>query len=100
MVSAEESDAYFRGRPLNNQLGAWASTQSGFLDSAAQLAERVEEFRQRFSSGEIPRPAHWGGYRLVPDRFEFWQGRPSRLHDRFLYTLENDGQWSIARLNP
>ena len=100
MVSAEESDAYFRGRPLNNQLGAWASTQSGFLDSAAQLADRVEEFRQRFSSGEIPRPAHWGGYRLVPDRIEFWQGRPSRLHDRFLYSLETDGHWSIARLNP
>lgn len=99
-VSAEESDAYFGGRPANSQLGAWASTQSGELESASQLAERVEEYRAKFSSGPIPRPPFWGGYRLVPDRIEFWQGRPSRLHDRFLYEPDNSGGWSITRLNP
>ena len=99
-VSSEESDTYFAGRPLNNQLGAWASSQSGYLESAAVLAARVEEFRQRFAGKVIPRPAHWGGYRLVPDRIEFWQGRPSRLHDRFAYTLGATGSWSLGRLNP
>lgn len=99
-VSAEESDAYFAGRPLNNQLGAWASTQSRILESAQVLRDRVEEVRRRFADGTIPRPENWGGYRLVPDSFEFWQGRPSRLHDRFLYTLEPSGKWAISRLNP
>jgi pyridoxamine 5'-phosphate oxidase len=99
-VSAEESDAYFNGRPLNNQLGAWASSQSGVLESADVLARRVEECRQRFANGVVPRPSHWGGYRLVPDRIEFWQGRPSRLHDRFVYVLDPAGQWSRDRLNP
>lgn len=99
-VSAAESDAYFRGRPLNNQLGAWASSQSGTLESAQVLADRVEQFRQRFAGQEIPRPPHWGGYRMVPDRLEFWQGRPSRLHDRFLYSRQSDGSWGVERLNP
>jgi pyridoxamine 5'-phosphate oxidase len=99
-VSDEESDEYFAGRPLNNQLGAWASSQSGFLESANELAARVEEVRQRFANMPIPRPSHWGGYRLVPDHIEFWQGRPSRLHDRFAYDLQSNGTWSLGRLNP
>ena len=99
-VSPEESDAYFRGRPLNNKLGAWASSQSGTLESAAALFHRVAEFRQRFANSEIPRPHHWGGYRLVPQLFEFWQGRPSRLHDRFAYTQNASGGWDLNRLNP
>lgn len=99
-LTSEESDRYFAGRPTETRLGAWASHQSQPLESAAQLYSHVEEIRQRFAGQEIPRPPHWGGYRLVPDRFEFWQGRPSRLHDRFLYQLEQSGQWTIHRLNP
>lgn len=99
-VSPEESDAYFAGRPLNNQLGAWASTQSLPLESAEALQARVEEIRQRFAGQSIPRPPFWGGYRLVPDHLEFWQGRPSRLHDRFVYALEQKGGWSVTRINP
>lgn len=100
MVPAEESDRYFAGRPLDNQLGAWASTQSRILESAKVLRDRVEEFRRKFATGPIPRPENWGGYRLVPDWIEFWQGRPSRLHDRFLYSLEPSGRWTLSRLNP
>ncbi len=99
-VSAAESDAYFAGRPLNNQLGAWASSQSGHLESAQVLYAKVEEFRQRFAGAPIPRPPHWGGYRMVPDRMEFWQGRPSRLHDRFAYVLGTNGTWTVHRINP
>jgi len=99
-VSSDESDAYFAGRPRTSQLGAWASAQSEPLESASDLESRVEEFRERFANEEIPRPSHWGGYRLVPDRFEFWQGRPSRLHDRFMYGLDDDGSWVLDRLNP
>ena len=99
-VSPEESDAYFAGRPIANQLGAWASSQSGPLESSEALERRVEEFRQKFAGTTIPRPPHWGGYRLVPDRVEFWQGRPSRLHDRFVYELQADGSWSLGRINP
>lgn len=99
-VSSDESDRYFAGRPPNTQLGAWASQQSEPLDSGSLLQARLEGFRQRFADQPIPRPPYWGGYRLVPDRFEFWQGRPSRLHDRFAYLLQSDGSWSIKRLNP
>jgi pyridoxamine 5'-phosphate oxidase len=100
VVPPVESDAYFAGRPLDNQLGAWASAQSERLDSAESLKQRVEDFRQKFQGGTIPRPSNWGGYRLVPDQFEFWQGRPSRLHDRFVYSLSPKESWSIQRLNP
>lgn len=99
-VSAEESDAYFAGRPRESRLGAWASLQSEVLDSPKELEARVEEFRQKFDGQEVPRPDYWGGYRLIPDRFEFWQGRPSRLHDRFVYQLSSHGSWSLARHFP
>ena len=99
-VSNDESDAYFAGRPMQSQLGAWASVQSEPLDSAETLDRRVDELRRRFAHGPIPRPNHWGGYRLVPNRIEFWQGRPSRLHDRFVYELQADGTWTKQRLNP
>jgi len=99
-VPAAESDAYFAGRPVDSQLGAWASAQSEPLESADQLRLQVEEIRQRFAGQPIPRPPHWGGYRLVPDRIEFWQGRPSRLHDRFAYTRSEDETWAVQRLNP
>lgn len=99
-VSAEESDAYYGSRPVQSQLGAWASRQSEPLDSADTLRTRVEELRSRYALGPIPRPPHWGGYRLVPQRIEFWQGRPSRLHDRFVYLRQSDGTWTKQRLNP
>lgn len=99
-TTSDESDRYFADRPQESQLGAWASNQSQPLESAELLASRVEEFRQRFAGSKIPRPPNWGGYRLVPDRFEFWQGRPSRLHDRFVYALQSNGGWVISRLNP
>jgi pyridoxamine 5'-phosphate oxidase len=99
-LSAEESDAYFADRPRQSQLSAWASSQSEPLDSAEALVRRVEKLRHRFANGPIPRPEHWGGYRLAPNRIEFWQGRPCRLHDRFVYDLQADGTWTRRRLNP
>ncbi|MBM4077077.1 MAG: pyridoxamine 5'-phosphate oxidase [Planctomycetes bacterium] len=99
-LTSEESDTYFAGRPIQSQLGAWASEQSTPLESAEFLEKKVEELRKRFAHGPIPRPAHWGGYRLVPNRIEFWQGRPSRLHDRFVYELQEHGSWTMSRLNP
>ncbi len=98
-LSALESDDYFASRPRDSQLGAWASEQSRPLASRADLEHRVIETNERFP-GNVPRPSFWGGWRLVPTAFEFWQGRPSRLHDRFRYALTNRGTWAIARLNP
>ncbi|MCX7410904.1 MAG: pyridoxamine 5'-phosphate oxidase [Planctomycetales bacterium] len=99
-MSVEESDTYFAERPMQSQLGAWASAQSEPLDSAETLGRRFEELRRRFAHGSISRPEHWGGYRLTPERIEFWQGRPSRLHDRFVYTRAAEGAWVKQRLNP
>ena len=97
-VSDAESDAYFDSRPLNSRIGAWASPQSETITSRAVLVARAAEFAAKFLL-QPPRPPHWGGYRLVPDRFEFWQGRPSRLHDRIVYQLDN-GAWHTRRLAP
>lgn len=98
-----ESDAYFAGRPRDSQLGAWASPQSQPLDSRAELDAAYAAAEARFAGRPVPRPEHWGGYRLRPDRVEFWQGRPSRLHDRVLYTAEVDATgaaWRRQRLAP
>ena len=98
-VAAGESDAYFNTRPLGSRLGAIASAQSEPIASRALLEERLARAREEY--GDTPlRPAHWGGYRLVPDRMEFWQGRPSRLHDRIVYLLQPDGSWQRERLQP
>jgi pyridoxamine 5'-phosphate oxidase len=99
-TSREESQIYFHSRPIGSQLGAWASRQSEVLDARRVLAARMAEMAERFGDGPVPLPPHWGGYRLKPDAFEFWQGRPNRLHDRFRYTLEPDGGWLIERLAP
>lgn len=99
-VSDEESDTYFHSRPLLSQLGAWASHQSQVIDSREVLEQRLEELKVKFENQEIPRPQHWGGYRVIPSGIEFWQGRPSRLHDRLFYQLCDDGSWVIERLSP
>ena len=98
-VSEAESDEYFHSRPLGSKLGAWASDQSQPVESREQLEKRFEEFTWKFADN-VPRPAHWGGYRVKPDVIEFWQGRENRLHDRLRYTLQKDGGWLIERLAP
>lgn len=99
-VSAQESDAYYHSRPHGSQIGAWVSHQSTMIENRTILEERWAEVTAQFGDEEIPRPEYWGGYRVVPQRIEFWQGRPSRLHDRLVYTLQADGAWTLARLAP
>ena len=96
---AEDSDAYYRTRPLDSRIGAWASPQSRVIASRAVLVTEAARIGAKFLL-DPPRPPHWGGYRLVPDTFEFWQGRRSRLHDRLRYTLQADGAWLRQRLAP
>ena len=98
-VSTAESLAYFSSRPRGSQLGAWTSQQSSIISSRQLLLMQFEEIKNKFLDGEIPLPSFWGGYRIVPSSFEFWQGCTNRLHDRFLYTHQDD-QWQIQRLAP
>ena len=98
-LSAEESDAYFASRPRESQLGAWASPQSEVISDRSELEQRLASARTRFGDGPIPRPEGWGGWLITPVEWEFWQGRPSRLHDRFRYT-HSDAGWMINRLAP
>jgi pyridoxamine 5'-phosphate oxidase len=99
-TSREESERYFHSRPPGSQLGAWASRQSEVLDARRVLDARMAQMTERFAGKPISLPPHWGGYRLKPDRMEFWQGRTNRLHDRFRYTLQPDGSWLLERLSP
>ena len=99
-ITAVESLKYFLSRPRESQIGAWASRQSEVISTRALLESKFVEMKARFANGEIPLPDQWGGYRVTPQCFEFWQGRPNRLHDRFKYTLQSDGSWTIARLMP
>ena len=99
LLDPADSDAYFASRPYESQAGSAASPQSQPIASREVLMEQIEALKREHPQ-QIPRPAHWGGYRLIPHRFEFWQGRPSRLHDRFVYLLQPDGRWQIDRLAP
>jgi len=98
-TSPAESDEYFAGRPRGSQIGAWASEQSQVIPGRTALEARVAEFKAKYKAGDVPRPPHWGGYRVKPDRFEFWVNRDNRLHDRFHYELSG-GSWSWVRLAP
>ncbi len=98
-VSEIEADAYFKTRPRDSQIGAWASDQSATLDSRATLEKKFQEFSKKFEGAEVPRPKHWGGFRLVPSQIEFWTECPNRLHDRFLYIRSPKG-WAMQRLAP
>ena len=99
-MTKAESDAYFASRPIDSQLAVRTERQSIVIPDREHLTTNFETAKQKYSDNEIPRPPHWGGYRLIPNIFEFWQGSPSRLHDRIRYTLKEDGNWEIERLSP
>lgn len=94
------SDGYFESRPEGSKLGAWASDQSEVIESREDLDKKLDELEEEFKGKEIPRPQHWGGYIVKPQSIEFWQGRPNRMHDRIRYTLQEDYNWKIERLQP
>jgi pyridoxamine 5'-phosphate oxidase len=98
-VSEAESEAYFAIRPRGSQLGAWVSAQSTVIENRDVLSQKLADFEQRFANQSVPRPPHWGGYRVLPREIEFWQGRPSRLHDRILFQYI-DNEWKIERISP
>jgi pyridoxamine 5'-phosphate oxidase len=100
VLSHLESDAYFASRPRESQIGAWASPQSAVISDRTELEDLVARYTAEFEGRDVPRPAHWGGWLLTPRSFEFWQGRPSRLHDRFRYRVDDLGAWVIERLAP
>jgi len=99
-TSRDESEAYFQTRPIDSQLGAWASNQSEVIGGREALESRMDELLKEYEGKEIPLPPYWGGYRVAPFMFEFWQNQPSRLHDRIRYRLSPEGQWIIERLAP
>ena len=99
-VETSESLKYFMGRPRGSQLGAWVSDQRSVLSSRKILEMKLDEIKRKFADGKIPLPDCWGGFRIKPERFEFWQGQPDRLHDRFLYSKIDDESWEIERLAP
>ncbi len=99
-TTAEESDAYFATRPRGSQLGAWASQQTAVIPGRGDLDQRFRELEANYGDRPVPRPPHWGGYRVIPVEIEFWQGRPDRLHDRFVYRLREPKDWIIERLSP
>ena len=99
-ISKSETLKYFISRPLASQLGAWTSPQSKVISSRQILETKWDQMKRKFAEGEVPVPDNWGGYRIVPHSFEFWQGRKSRLHDRYLYQKCDDGGWTIVRLAP
>ncbi len=99
-IPTAESVKYFLSRPRGSQIGAWVSAQSSVISSRSLLEAKFQEIKKKFKDKEIPLPSFWGGYRVVPDQIEFWQGRRNRLHDRFEYTKQADGSWTIERLAP
>ena len=99
-IAKAESLKYFLSRPFGSQLGAWASPQSKVITSRNILETKLDQMKRKFADGKVPLPDHWGGYRIVPESFEFWQGRESRLHDRFIYRRNELGQWLAERLAP
>lgn len=99
-IGMAESLAYFASRPFSSRIGAWVSQQSSIITSRKLLEMKFEEMRKKFANGEVPIPDFWGGYRVKPETIEFWQGRTSRLHDRFLYTRTEENTWSLDRLSP
>jgi pyridoxamine 5'-phosphate oxidase len=99
-TSEQESTSYFERRPVGHRLSAWASQQSRIISARAELEERMRALERQYGQSHVPRPPYWGGFRVVPDSIEFWQGRPDRLHDRLRYTSDDDGRWTIERLSP